>query len=509
MPKRIRTSGHNLAMRGSILVSAVGALLFSVACGSSGTAKTPVGTGTGNFSKASLNGFYVYQIAGTDFSSGTGGIPYQEAGIFQANGAGNITSGVDDLCEGSSCQSNPSVTGSYAIGSDGVGSMQLNGVLGTISLAVTLASSSKVYLIEVDSALNSAGVAELQSGAASTASSPPSGTFAFRMHTTSSTQIASMVGVLTISSGTVSGSDDVLRGATFDNGTNAPLTLSGSFNAPTNGRGTGSVVDSSNVTTDFVYYLVDGNNIRLLSTDAGILGSGRAEMQSGGPFSAASLSGGYAFGSRGDDNSVGPGAVNTVGSFTAGGTGAITAGVYDSVQDGTSLVNVPFTGSYSMTANGRAAVTLNPSSLNAIQQVFWMVSPSRAFFITNSSTKVEDGTLDLQVGGPFSNASLNGQYAFAMDGFNLNASLLIDRVGWIQWNGGGSLTWNESVNSGGTIQQPGFLAGNYSVSGNGRVAAAVSNLSSNIVGYMVSGSNAYILQNDAGVEIIGQMNLQK
>ena len=506
MPKGI--CGHGAAMRRSILLSAVACLLFCVACGPKGGARTPAGTGMGNFSKASLNGFYVYQIAGVDFSSGTGGVQYWEAGIFQANGAGNITSGVDDFCEGGSCQSNPSVTGSYTIGHDGTGSIQLSGVFGTISLSVTLVSSNKVYLVEADATLSAAGVAEVQSSAASTASSPPSGTFTFRMHTTSSTQFASMVGVLTVSGGTVSGSDDVLRGTTFDNGTNAPLTLNGVFNAPTNGRGTGSITDSSLVTTPFIYYLVDGNNSRFLSSESGILGLGRAEMQSGGPFSAASLSGGYAFGSRGDDSSVGPGAVNTVGNFTAGGTATISAGAYDSVQDGTSLVNVPFTGSYSMTVNGRVAVTLNPSRVSAIQQVFWMVSPARAFFVTNDSTKVEDGTLDLQVGGPFSNASLKGQYAFVMDGVSLSASVLVDRVGWIQWNGNGGLTWNEFFNSGGATQQPGFLSGTYTASGNGRVAASVNSLSNNIIGYLVSESNAYILQNDQNVEISGQMNVQ-
>ncbi len=494
---------YGLAMRKLFLVSGLLSVVFCVACGSNGGFHTPTGTGTGTFSNSSLNGQYVYQIAGTDFSSGSAA-PYREAGVFMADGAGNITGGTDDFCEGNTCTSANPINGSYSIGNDGTGNLNLS----VANLAVTLVSPSKVYLMETDNA-NASGIAELQNP--SVLSSPPSGTFAFRMHTTSSAQgSSSVVGALTITSGVVSGNDDVERGGVFDNAGNSPLTLTGSFVAPaSNGRGTASITDSSNVTSDFVYYIVDANNLRWLSTDSGILGLGRAEKQTGGPFTAASLSGGYAFGSRADDNTYLSG-VNTVGSFSTAGTGAISAGAYDSVQDGNSFVDVPFAGSYTMASNGRAAVTLNPSGGTAVQQVFWMVNKTRAFLITNDSTKFEDGTLDQQQ-GTFSNGSLNGQFGFVMDGFNLNTSLYVDRIGWIQWNGSGNVTWNELVSDSGVTQQPPFLSGTYSVASNGRVTASVNNLSINandLIFYLVSGSTAYILQNDPGVEIIGAMNAQ-
>ena len=467
-----------------------------------------MGTGTGNFSVASLKGQYVYQIAGTDLSSGSPA-PYREAGFFVADGSGNITSGIDDFCEGSACGSANPVTGSYSIGNDGSGSLSLS--IG-INLDISVVSSSKVYLMETDS-VNAAGIAELQTATSSILSSTPAGTFAFRMHTISSAQgSSSVVGALTIASGVVSGNDDVERAGVFDNGSGSPLTLTGSFNAPaSNGRGTGSITDSANITSHFIYYIVDGNNVRWISTDAslGILGLGRAEKQTGVPFSAASLSGGYAFGSRADDSTYLNG-VNTVGSFLSKGNGTIDTGTYDSVQDGNSFVNIALTGSYTMASNGRAAVTLNPSGGTQVQQVFWMVNNTRAFLITNDSTRYEDGTIDQQQ-GIFTNASLNGQYAFLMDGFDLNSSNYVDRIGWIEWTGSGNLTWNEVVNDSGSVQQPGFLSGTYSVGSNGRVAATVNNLSYNtndLIFYLVSGSNAYILENDSGVEIIGAMNAQ-
>jgi len=144
-----------------------------------------------------------------------------------------------------------------------------------------------------------------------------------------------------------------------------------------------------------------------------------------------------------------------------------------------------------------------------------MISPSQAFFLTNNTSKVEDGTIDLQTVSSFSTATLNGQYAFVMNGLNFTP-LFLSRVGWISWNGSGSLNWNEVANAGqtgvpATLSQPGILAGSYTAGTNGRVTATVNSLSVNpndLVFYLISGSSAYVLQNDSGYEIAGAMKLQ-
>jgi hypothetical protein len=59
------------------------------------------------------------------------------------------------------------------------------------------------------------------------------------------------------------------------------------------------------------------------------------------------------------------------------------------------------------------------------------------------------------------------------------------------------------------ISVPIVLSGNYSVSGNGRTSASISNLSSNLVFYLVSGTDAYVVQNDSGVEINGTVSKQQ
>jgi hypothetical protein len=264
------------------------------------------------------------------------------------------------------------------------------------------------------------------------------------------------------------------------------------------------------VTNNFIYYIVDSSHIFLMESDSGIIGIGSAEAQSGAPFSNASLNGSYAFGSRADDTSA-LNAVRTVGVFTAAGNGSIGTGNLDSVVDGTAFAAVGLSGNYTLASNGRAVVNLNTQGIGVVEQIFYIVSPSRAYFLTDDTTKVEDGTVDKQTASSFSASSLNGQYAFVMDGFNYSP-LYLSRVGWISWNGSGTLNLNEAINDSSVgFHTSGFLSGSYTVGSNGRATATVTNLSVNqndLVFYLVSGSSAYVLQNDPGYEIDGVMKLQ-
>jgi hypothetical protein len=64
------------------------------------------------------------------------------------------------------------------------------------------------------------------------------------------------------------------------------------------------------------------------------------------------------------------------------------------------------------------------------------------------------------------------------------------------------------VNASGTINVPGPLSGTYMVASNGRTAGTINTLSNNLVFYLVSGSKAYILQNDPLTEIDGITEVQ-
>jgi len=482
-------------MKRICLSFALVALVFCLGCGSSTSSGPPP---KGNFSNASLSGQYAYSVTGFNLNTGA---PYSEAGVFTADGNGNLTSGTDDFSQGSVLTG--SVSGKYSISNDGTGTATINVSNGrSVSFAFTLVSSSKVYVIVAATNFLATGFGTAEKQDSTAFAAPPSGTFAFKWHNISATSVPSAnVGAFTVTSGSVAGNEDVLALGGIPNS----LTLTGQFNAPdTSGRGSGSFLDSSNVTSTFIYYVLNSSKIRFFMT-GGVLGGGSAEKQSTTTFNTASFSGGYAFGSVGDTNSF-FGGVNSAGAYTADGNGGISSGgTYDSVQDGNVTSNASISGTYQVTPNGRVTVSLNAG---AIQQILWLVSPSRAFFLFDDSNKVEDGTLDLRQTGSFSNSTMNGQFALVMDGVDLVLGNTFDRVGTLQWNGIGQLGLNEAINFNGTTSFPGFLPGSYSVSSNGRATGTIGGLSNNLIFYLVSGSNAYVLQTDAGVEISGVMSMQ-
>jgi hypothetical protein len=488
-------------MKKFFLFLSLASLAFCVACGgSSGPAPS------GNFSNSTLSGQYTYQLNGIDNANGA----FRESGVFTADGAGHITAGTDDLFAGTALLSGIT-TGSYAISNDGTGTLTLNVGNGrTLDLAITAVTSSKVYLMVADAGTVAAvggGIAEKQDATAFTTT--PSGTFIFQLHNLGSNDSESDLGQMVINSGAITGLYDV-------NNTSAlvtPTITSGALNAPdASGRGTGSFTDDSNFTIGFVYYVVNANNLRFLVTSlngqSGWIGNGRAEKQSAGPFSTASLSGSYAFGSRGD-TAFNPDSSKTVGRFTADGNGNLSAGAMDGVVDGTqTTINTSFTGSYAVDSLGRADLTIAPSGGSSFHDVAWLVAPNRALFLVDSAD-VEDGSMDLQTTTSFSNITMTGQFGFVMHGYNVTVNQTYDRVGTLQWDGAGHLTLNEAVNAGGTISVPGFLGGSYSVSSNGRATGSINSLSNNLVFYLISGSDGYVLQNDAGIEIDGSISKQQ
>ena len=498
-------------MHKPFLLTDLALVLFCVACGNG--LKAGFGNSTiGNFTNASLSGSYAYEINGYDINAGTF---FREAGVFTADGKGGISAGEDDLTEGSTVSSN-STSGSYSVSANGTGTLTINlNTTGSgISFALTVVNSSKAYLsvnaVANSAPVNGSGVAVLQT--ASALSSVPSGTFVFTQHNVSTSQGSSAsVGRFTVSGGAVAGNEDVNRAGALNS-----LTITGGlFNAPdASGRGTGNFVDSLGVTSGFFYYVVDSTHLFFLAnpaassgTSATGIGLGQAVGQSG-SFTTSTFSGGYAFSSRADDSFSVDG-LNTVGSFTAGGDGTISAGLLDSDQDGAPTASpVAFTGSYTMASNGRAVVTINPSGGSSYQQFFWMASPSQAFFLTNDATIEEDGVAKAQQVASLSNSTLNGQFGLVMGGYNPAGAF--DRVGTLHWDGKGNLSLNEFANSAGFSQTPGLLSGSYSVATgtNGRVTGSINTVSNSFVFYMISSSEGYILQNDSNTEISGDMSQQ-
>jgi hypothetical protein len=488
--------------------------MAAAGCGS-GSGGNVVVTTTGNYSNASLKGSYVYEIHGTEVVTLLGE-PYRQYGVFTADGAGHITAQSDDanLTTGGTTFACTASCGTYQVAGDGTGFISLSNsalsaafspALGPVTLALTLSSTTKAYLIEADFFASGGGVAEIQDPTAIAAA--PSGTFVFGLHQTASAQnqtSASQVGVVALPGSGVNASMDQNLGGSFTSPTATwSLTAPGAM-----GRGTGSFTDSTSFTTNFSYYIVNASKFVVMVTNAGAVGSGSAEAQSGAV--ASGLSGSYVFGSRGDDNNFNDG-LATVGQFTA--TSGTLTGVEDRMQDG-NYSNPTLTGSYTTSSNGRVAV-----SLNSVQQVYWMVNPTRAFFLIDSSSQVEDGTADLQTLSSFSSSTIKGQFAMVMDGddltsFPFNGAVgSLARIGALQFNGTGTLKLSELANdtlTGLGATSPGGLGGNYTVATNGRSTGTLSGATGGLtlVMYAISGSDAYALQVDGGTNTSGPIELQ-
>lgn len=506
-------------IRSLLLFGALGTLLFALGCGSNGS-----NSGTGPYSQSSLKGTYVVQMKGNDsFLDANNNLQsefYTETLVITADGAGHLK-GVEDFnssLPASGFTPGSTFTGIYQIGKDGFGSLQINfsaPSTGQINLTVVMASTTKFFATEADAfanfSANASGVGVLQNASAITAA--PTGTFVTRVHQSfpglfPNTPSSATVGVLTSNGTTVTGTIDVLR----DNVLLPTLSLSNaSVSAPdANGRGTLTYTDSAApaITTSYEYYIIDANTFWLMESDSTFLGTGTSEMQSSG---ALSLAGNFVFGSGGDTSSN-LGGVRSVGVFTAG-SGSISAATLDSVQDGSSILNQPFTGTYNQGSNGRVTATVTVGNTN-VPEVLWMVSNSRAYFLVGSSSRVEDGTIDMQTQTTFANTDLKSQFGYAllMDGYI--PTNYLTRNGTLFADGAGNLQLNEETNSfapgnlPGTVFDPPTLTGTYQVSADGRVTAALNSLSSNLILYMVAPGQAYILQNDANTENSGQITLQ-
>jgi len=488
------------------------ALLSLVAAVGCGSGSPILNHFTGNFSNASLKGAYVYQIHAVALVNGVSIVPYRQVGVFTADGAGGIT-GTDDS---SLSSSGTTIQGSYQIASDGTGEITFNtSSLGAIQFAVTMVSTSKVQMIENDPSLNAAGVAELQDPTA--AGTTPAGTFVFSLHQEAAaqnpnTEEASQVGGFSLTSGSGSGAMDQILGTTSTAALTSP-NLTVTFNAPAaSGRGTATLLDTTaNFTTHIVYYIVNSGELVLLVSDAGATGSGSAEAQTG-VAGGTGLSGSYAFGSRGDDLSLQ--GLATVGQFTA--TPGTIVGVEDLMQDGTFIPNAVlpstcFAAGAAGGINGRVVATNGSGApcSGSTTQIFWMVNPSRAFFLDDNGATFEDGTADLQTTNPLSASSLVGQYVIDMDGLDLNSGFYLSRVGLLKFDGSSNLTLNEFANEFNGGASPGLISGTYSVGANSRIVANFnSNPPLNLVMYPVSSSQAYALQQDLGLVTSGTLELQ-
>jgi hypothetical protein len=160
---------------------------------------------------------------------------------------------------------------------------------------------------------------------------------------------------------------------------------------------------------------------------------------SGGPYSQASLNGTYAFVLSGQD---GGGFFTRAGSFTANGSGTITAGVQD-LNSGIvpGATTLPITGgTYTINSNGKGTLSLI-DSVETIQVSIVLTSTSAGLMTETDGSATSSGNFTAQDTSTFAGYpnNVNGPYVFDYSGVDPNGageSIIGHMVG----NGGGSVS---------------------------------------------------------------------
>ena len=466
-------------------------------------------------SNSMLNGPYVFSVQGVD---GTGG--YAAVGTIVADGDGHIMAGEQDYAN-ESIQAGPdTLSGTYAIGPDGRGSITLdvnnanlpgNGVE-TFSIAMT--SATHAFIIQFDGSANSSGSLDAQAASALDPAAI-SGAFAF---TAQGVDIVSQVplthgGVLMMSasSGTITG------GSYFENdgGVTFQSTTTGSVGVP-DAFGRGAL--GLSVGVDFAYYAVQGQVLRLIQTDVpsvmtggSMVGQGDAGLNA--TFSNAALSGDYVL-SHAGGTAFGPLAM--AGQFSADGAGNFASGVADLNNAGlATFASIAGQGRYAINSNGVGTLDLPPAvdqrgSVSAL--LIFAVAPAINLFDPNSALGGGGAlVMDFDPGAvgsgyivPRSAGVFDGNYAVNLQ--SVTAAGETDLAGQSVASGG-SLTGTVDINEGGLTSGGVSLTGSFTAdavnAGRWTATFTLNNATHQIRYYQVSGTLLVIVDVDAADVGIG------
>ena len=362
-----------------------------------------------------LKGQYAFLLEGLDSNNQ----PDVVVGTFTADGAGNINGGEEDLnlnaAGAESTQSITAVNNSYTVGSDNRGCLALATPAGTSVFRFVLGSiasgvAAKGSLVEFDASY-SAGVMKLQDPSAFTTAAI-NGSYAFGFDSPIPGYFAT-VGSFSASAGTVSsGALDVnVSGIVDFTGASGaptnPVTFTGSDAVDAEGRGTLSFTSAVNQVNS-VCFVVSAAELYCISSDPQSGNTpafaGKILLQSGAPFSTASVSGNLV---RYQDGiaSTGVGVKAEIALVQADGAGNFSQTAVAN-DGGAYSNNLGASGTYAVAANGRLTI---PS--NGPAPLFYLVAPNQAFAMSTDPI-VSFGFMEGQTGTSFSNASLTGNYFF-------------------------------------------------------------------------------------------------
>jgi hypothetical protein len=443
---------------------------------------------------AELNGQYAFSFQGFD---GQG--PVDIVGSFTADGAGNLTSGLQDVNRASGVTASQAFIGTYEIYADNRGRLKLHtspggADLGTFRFAagsITAGVASKARFVEFDTtATRGGGFIEKQDPTAF-ATSKITGDYAFGLSSAifGASGVASFgaAGRFTAAAGNItSGSLDEDKQGTV----NSNASFTGTCTVAATGRGTLilNVTGSANP-VNAVFYVVSSGELQVMSSDAPSVNSlftGTILQQTGaGTFANASLNSASVIGLHGVNSAAGNDVLLGILSIPSAGNFTLAA---DENNAGT-VATLNQLGTYTVAANGRAAVTGTTHPL-----VFYLVGANKGF-VVGTDNNASTGFFESQTGGPFSNASANGTF-FVGPSTPGNTFASSYDSGVAAFNGAGSVTGTTDSNkSPSGLSYAQAFSDTYMIAASGRGTTTTSAF----IFYVISLSKIVLLDGAVGV----------
>ena len=418
-------------MKRLFLALSVAAALWSAACGGGNSIAIPPPP-VGKFSVANLNGQYAFVTNGESFTGGLSATPLARTGSFTADGAGNITGGVEDVNAAGATNLAVQITGgSYTVNADGRGTLTLLLGQSSINFGITLTSSSDGLMIDetstsAQSSTGSGNFIKQNSGSFTIASVAGPYVFDFT-GLDANNNPESFIGEFTANNGTISSgffddNDNSTLSSMAFTGTIAPDPLAVASLANF-GRGVALIAGKN-----YVFYIVDSTRARFLSTDKGMLSGDAVAQSSSVPTSVSGINSSFVFIVAGSSPN---GGITRVGRFTA--NGATITNVLEDTDDGGRFIQTDSGTNASISLDaahpGRGTFTFTDPNFAS--------TPGKYTFYLNSATQgviqettlannavfdVADGSIVAQTGSPFSSSNIAGTYALNWSGLSLQSN---------------------------------------------------------------------------------------
>ncbi len=436
--------------------------------GKSGTATVTIG----GSALDRLSGRFVFQLSGFDANGAV-----NVAGLFDADGAGNITNGVLDMNHKAGTLTAIAFTGTYTLGADGRGEMTLSSTQDTSIYRFALSADNKIaQMIEFDTSGTRTSGALIQQDPGPFSNSTLTGDYVLSMSGTGTSGRLGAIGKFHAdgAGNLTNGHMDVNDGLP-----NPPAQSdwSGNYGLLQNGRGVAAFNVAGVGTLHFIVYVVATDHhllsefpyLILVSTDLASAGSplfaGQATLAFPGPWdntawSATSMLKVFAMAGKLQDGS---GATAIAGTFASDGAGNLQNGVFHENRAGVISSSTNFSATYSIESSGRGTAVLHLTSTQTLPVIFYLRANDEAVLMSSPDPDVLLGTLVSAEGGfaPNNNGILTGNFACGPLAAPLPGMTLLTSM--MSFDGEGHFSGTQDINFSSALMPDQAVSGTYAV----------------------------------------------